>query len=271
MMLSTPSNPAQLSRFAKPEPGQGRTGIGLALLIFGSGVALHIYSVAFLKIDMASAPLVLILFALLCWLSVGMFIVAHDAMHGTLVPGWPRLSGFIGGLMLFVYAGFGWRKMRDAHMDHHKYSGTARDPDFDAAHPTAFWPWYFTFLKRYFGIVPIIYVFAVTWSYILLFHFDPVNVVLLYGAPAIISSFQLFYFGTYRPHRHEAGNDFPDHHNARTAAYGHLTSLFTCFHFGYHEEHHIAPYVPWWGLPERRRARLEVVGKRSDTLAYDVR
>jgi beta-carotene/zeaxanthin 4-ketolase len=271
MMFSANVNPAPLLRFAKPERYQGRIGLGLALLIFGCGVTLHIYSVAFFKINATTAPIVPVLFALLCWLSVGMFIVAHDAMHGSLVPGSPRLSSFVGGLMLCVYAGFGWRKMRDAHMDHHKYSGTARDPDFDAVHPTAFWPWYFTFLKRYFGVVPIIYVFAVTWSYILLFHFDPVNVVILYGAPAIISSLQLFYFGTYRPHRHEAGSDFPDHHNARTSHYSVLTSLITCFHFGYHEEHHIAPYVPWWGLPARHRARRDAIGHSPEALSYDMR
>ena len=56
MMLSTHSTPASLKRFAKPEPGQGRTGIGLALLIFGGAAALHIYSVAFLKVDMTTAP-----------------------------------------------------------------------------------------------------------------------------------------------------------------------------------------------------------------------
>jgi beta-carotene/zeaxanthin 4-ketolase len=261
---------APMTRFAKPEPNQGIIGLGLAILILGCWAGLHIYAVAFFEINSVTAPLVPILFALLCWLSVGMFIVAHDAMHGSLIPGWPRLSGFIGGLMLFVYAGFGWRKMRDAHMDHHKYSGTTRDPDFDADHPTAFWPWYFTFLKRYFGIVPIIYVFAVTWTYMLLFKFDPVNVVILYGGPAIVSSFQLFYFGTYRPHRHETDGHFPDRHNARTAPYGVMVSLLTCFHFGYHHEHHLSPYVPWWGLPMRHRAGVENA-PAAETLSYELR
>jgi len=253
--------PASLMRFAKPEPWQGAIGLGLVALIFGSWLALHIYAVAFFEVSATTAPLVPILFLLLCWLSVGLFIIAHDAMHGSLIPGWPRVSGFIGGLMLFVYAGFGWRKLRDAHIDHHKYSGTARDPDFDADHPTAFWPWYFTFLKRYFGVMPTIYVFAVTWSYILLFKFDPVNVVILYGGPAIISSLQLFYFGTFLPHRHESEAGFADRHNARTSPYGVFASLFSCFHFGYHHEHHISPYVPWWGLPARHRAGREAVNR----------
>ena len=185
MFLSDQQPPTRI-RFAPPEPWQGVIGLGLAVLIFGGWLALHVYAVAFFEINTQTLPLVPVIFALLCWLSVGMFIVAHDAMHGSLIPGWPRLSGFIGGLMLFVYAGFGWRKMRDAHMDHHKYSGTARDPDFDADHPAAFWPWYFTFLKRYFGPQSAIYVFAITWGYILLLGFPRANVIILYGGPAII-------------------------------------------------------------------------------------
>jgi beta-carotene/zeaxanthin 4-ketolase len=259
------------TRFATPEPWQGAIGVGLMLMIFGSWLALHIYAVVFFQLSLATAPLVPILFLLLCWLSVGLFIVAHDAMHGSLAPGRPRLSALIGGLMLFVYAGFSWRKLRDAHMDHHRYSGTDRDPDFDADHPAAFWPWYLTFLKRYFGLGSIVYVFAVTWSYILLFRFDPFNVVVLYGGPAIFSSFQLFYFGTFLPHRHEDGADFADRHNARTNGYSALASLISCFHFGYHHEHHLSPYVPWWGLPARHRAERErIAAGKADARSYEV-
>jgi beta-carotene ketolase (CrtW type) len=271
-MLNSDRRPASITRFAKPEPWQGVIGMALMLLIFVSWLGLHIYAIAFFEINSATAPFVPLIFLLLCWLSVGLFIIAHDAMHGSLVPGWPRLSACVGALMLFVYAGFGWRKLRDAHMDHHKYSGTDRDPDFDAKHPTSFWPWYLTFLRRYFGPVSLIYVVAVTWGYLLIGKFAPVNVVLLYGAPAIVSSFQLFYFGTYLPHRHFEGGDFADRHNARTAAYGGLASLLSCFHFGYHHEHHLSPYVPWWGLPARREAGRQTPDRHpADALSYDVR
>jgi beta-carotene/zeaxanthin 4-ketolase len=83
----------------------------------------------------------------------------------------------------------------------------------------------------------------------------PENIALLYGFPAITSSLQLFYFGTYRPHRHEAVS-FADHHRSRTNDYGTLASLFSCFHFGYHHEHHLAPFVPWWGLPRQHKEYL---------------
>ena len=47
---------------------------------------------------------------------------------------------------------------------------------------------------------------------------------------------------------------FADHHNARSDDFTTLTSLATCFHFGYHLEHHRRPDVPWWALPDARRA-----------------
>ena len=30
-------------------------------------------------------------------------------------------------------------------------------------------------------------------------------------------------------------------------------SLLSCFHFGYHHEHHRAPWIAWWRLPAFRR------------------
>jgi beta-carotene ketolase (CrtW type) len=200
-------------------------------------------------------PIVPVIMLVQCWLSVGMFIAAHDAMHGSLAPGHRRVNAVVGGFVLALYAGFGWRRMRDAHMDHHRHSGTAHDPDFDADHPQAFVAWYRTFLRRYFGWRSMLYVSTVVTVYALLLHAAPANILLFYGVPAIASSLQLFYFGTYRPHRHEQ-TEFADGHRARTSAYGPLLSLLTCFHFGYHHEHHLSPHLPWWRLPARHRAGL---------------
>ena len=232
--------------------GNAMIGLGLAALMFVAWAGLHIWAMFFFTIDGTTWPLVPVIFALQCWLSVGMFIVAHDAMHGSLAPGRPKLNGAIGGALLILYAGFGWTKMRDAHFDHHRHVGTDGDPDFNADNPRDFWPWYATFLKRYFGWQSMAFVWAVVLVYFFLADVPPQNIALLYGFPAIASSLQLFYFGTFRPHRHEA-NGFADHHNARTNDYGTLASLFSCFHFGYHHEHHLSPGTPWWALPARHR------------------
>lgn len=253
-MTPAPAAPLPARR---PRAAQGAIGLALAAAIVASWLALHLYAMFAFDLTWSSLPLALGIAMLQCWLSVGLFIVSHDAMHGSLVPGGGRINGAIGAGLLFLYAGFGWRRMRDAHFAHHKAPGSARDPDFDAANPTRFWRWYGTFLKRYFGLGSALFVCCVVTLYWLVFAVPVAKIVLLYGLPAIASSVQLFYFGTFRPHRHhdtaegEAG--FADRHNARSEAYGTLASLASCFHFGYHHEHHRAPDVPWWGLPRLRR------------------
>lgn len=230
-------------------------GTSLALAICIGWLALHVVSMFFVSVALSSLPLVIVLAALLCWLSVGMFIVAHDAMHGSLAPGRPQLNAAIGAALLFIYAGFGWTKLRAAHFEHHRHAGSARDPDFDADNPRHFGRWYMTFLRRYFGWQAALYVIAVVNIYYWVVGVPAANIVLLYGLPAIASSVQLFYFGTYRPHRHD-DHGFADRHNARSDGFGPLLSLASCFHFGYHHEHHLSPNVPWWALPARRRATL---------------
>lgn len=228
-------------------------GLALAALIAGSWLALHFYAVLVFELTWASLPVALAMAALLCWLSVGVFIVSHDAMHGSLAPGWPRLNAAVGAALLFLYAGFAWARMRDAHFAHHRHAGDAEDPDFDTDHPAHFWPWYATFFRRYFGWQSLAWVASVVSLYWLVLGVSEVQLVLLYGLPALLSSVQLFYFGTYRPHRHDGGA-FPDDHNARSDDFGTLASLASCFHFGYHLEHHRCPHVPWWALPRARRA-----------------
>jgi len=92
---------------------------------------------------------------------------------------------------------------------------------------------------------------------LLLIGLEPVSVVLFWAVPAILSAVQLFYFGTYRPHRIEVGN-FADEHRARSTQWGPVYSFLTCYHFGYHLEHHRYPWVPWWGLPSIRGEAKEL-------------
>lgn len=234
---------------------QAAIGLTLAAMIFGAWLALHIFAMFVFDLTWASVPFALMLAVVQCWLSVGLFIISHDAMHGSLIPGAKRANAAIGASLLFLYAGFSWRKMRDAHFDHHKLAGKTGDPDFDENNPAAFWPWYLTFLKRYFGLSSILLVSSVVTLYWLVLDVPVTTIVLLYGAPAIASSVQLFYFGTYRPHHHD-GAEFADRHNARSENFGRLASLLSCFHFGYHHEHHCRPDTPWWGLPKERRKVL---------------
>ncbi|WP_299193784.1 fatty acid desaturase [uncultured Erythrobacter sp.] len=256
------------ARFDLPTMATRRAvGLVLAALIAGSWLALHAYAMFVFELSWASLPQALVMAAVQCWLSVGVFIVCHDAMHGSLAPGWQRLNAGLASVLLFLYAGFRWRVLRDAHFVHHKLAGHAGDPDFDEDNPASFARWYATFFKRYFGWQSLLFVHAVVGVYWLVIGIPMVQIVLLYGAPALLSSLQLFYFGTYRPHYHRSGEAFADSHNARTDGFGRLASLITCFHFGYHLEHHRRPDVPWWALPSARAAGIGEVANQDEALA----
>ena len=240
-----------------PRAQQGMIGLALALAIGGSWLAIHAYAMFVFELTWSNWPLALVMAGVQCWLSVGVFIVCHDAMHGSLVPGRPTVNSAIGAVLLALYAGFAWRQLRDAHFAHHRLAGHAGDPDFDEHHPDDFWRWYGTFFRRYFGWRSILFVHTVVGIYWLVLGIPMAQIVLLYGLPALGSSLQLFYFGTFRPHRHIADEDaqgFTDRHNTRSENFGTLASLASCFHFGYHLEHHRRPDVPWWALPAARRA-----------------
>ena len=230
-------------------------GLLLCLTLLSLWALTHIYSVFFHALN-APIYVTIGLIALQCWLYTGLFICAHDAMHGTLAPRNQRLNDALGRIILFYYAGFHFSKMKSAHMAHHKYPGTEKDPDFNAKNPYAFWPWYLKFFTTYFGLSQFLTVLAITIAYLLL-GASYLNTIIMWALPAILSSFQLFYFGTYLTHKH-IGSDFPDAHNARTNDYPVWLSLLTCFHFGYHHEHHLYPHIPWWRLPAMKRKAAHV-------------
>ncbi|MBV9076048.1 MAG: fatty acid desaturase, partial [Methylobacteriaceae bacterium] len=179
-------------------------------------------------------------------------IIAHDGMHGSLAPGRRWLNQSVGQLCLGVYAGFSFRKLDAEHHRHHRAPGSTEDPDFHAEAPRAFWPWYVKFFRTYFGWRELMLLATALAVYLFVFRVSPLNAALFWGLPAILSSLQLFAFGTWLPHRHKEEGAFADRHRARTLDYPWLVSLLTCFHFGYHHEHHEAPHVPWWGLPATR-------------------
>jgi len=241
-----------------PDISQSIIGLGLFVLIAGALVALFAWAIFYFKITLATIWLAPLIIAIECWLLTGVFIVAHDAMHSTLSPRWPTVNNAVGAIILFLYAGFVWTHFRAAHLAHHISPGGSDDPDFNPDNPVSFWPWYVRFFKTYFGLKSVVFVTVVVWGFILFLNAPILNVILFYGAASILSSAQLFYFGTYLPHRHSGA--FLDAHKARSNDYPAWLSLLTCYHFGYHHEHHLAPNVPWWQLPRERRKRRTQAG-----------
>jgi beta-carotene ketolase (CrtW type) len=246
--------PRQARSFGVTVPGQAAIGLSLAVLILCAWLGLHVYGVYFHRWSgwgWIATPLVV---AVQTWLSVGLFIIAHDAIHGSLAPGWPRLNHAVGQLCVGLYAGFRFGRLAGNHHRHHTDSGTEGDPDFHPGAPRRLWPWFYRFFTTYFGLAELAVLAVWLATAVLLLGASPVNMLVFWALPALLSAFQLFVFGTWLPHRHgEAG--FDDHHNARSNNFGPLLSLLTCFHFGRHHEHHLYPYLPWWRLPDMRSAK----------------
>ncbi|MFP5502696.1 MAG: fatty acid desaturase, partial [Candidatus Sericytochromatia bacterium] len=181
-------------------------------------------------------------------LYTGLFITAHDAMHGTLAPGSRSLNDGIGALCAWLYALFSFRRLAVAHQRHHETPAVPGDPDWHDGRDAAFWPWYVAFMRRYVtwrqlaGMALAFQVLA--WG----LQIPLINLAVFWIAPNLLSTLQLFYFGTYRVHR-EPPSGHTNRHRATSSGYPLWLSFLTCYHFGLHLAHHEHPGVPWWRLP----------------------
>ncbi|WP_114778684.1 fatty acid desaturase [Botryobacter ruber] len=220
------------------------TGVLIAFVIILSWFALLTYLLQ-APVDFSS-PFTWLLFLVQTHLYTGLFITAHDAMHGVAAPGHPKLNRAVGTTAALLFAYNWYPRLLPRHHQHHRHVATAHDPDY---HHGSFWPWYFSFLKNYITWWQLV-LMAITFNVLKLF-FPLENVVLYWMLPAILATFQLFYFGTYLPHRGEHAPDNP--HKSTTQAQNHLWAFISCYFFGYHYEHHEKPYVPWWQLYKEKR------------------
>jgi beta-carotene ketolase (CrtW type) len=177
-------------------------------------------------------------------LYTGMFITAHDAMHGSIHQS-RKVNSAIGWICATLFA-FNWYpKLYRKHHLHHAHPVTGEDPDF---HPSGFVRWYLSFLFQYVTVWQIL-LMAIAFN-LLILVFPKENVILFWMVPSLLSTLQLFYFGTYRPHR---GEHAPDNkHRARSQRRNHLWAFVSCYFFGYHHEHHSHPGTPWWKLPSKK-------------------
>lgn len=186
------------------------------------------------------------------FLSTGLFITAHDAMHATVAPHDRRLNATLGSLAVTLYAAFSFKRLLREHRRHHHAPATASDPDFHDARSDNPLLWYVRFVRNYVTWRQVA-VMAVVFN--VLSHglgIAESNLLLFWVAPSLLSTVQLFVFGTYLPHRQPAGC-YRDRHSASSSGWPAWLSFLTCYHFGYHWEHHVSPHVPWWRLPSERR------------------
>lgn len=183
-------------------------------------------------------PLMYMMVLVQMHLYTGLFITAHDAMHGTVSLN-RGLNNFIGQVCTLLYACFPFNKLYIKHHEHHKYVHTDKDPDY---HNGSFLQWYFSFIKEYISLWQIV-AMAIIFN-ILKMWIEEVNLLLFWVLPSLLSTLQLFYFGTWLPHHGEHDNEY----HSRTQSKNHFFSFITCYFFGYHYEHHDSPGTPWWRL-----------------------
>lgn len=191
------------------------------------------------------------------FLYTGLFITAHDAMHGVVFPKNPKINDFIGSLTLLLYGLFSYQELRNKHKLHHQYPASELDPDFHDYQHKNFFSWYFYFMKRYwswFRLFALILIFRLL-NYIL--HIPEDNLNFFWVIPSIASSVQLFYFGTFLPHREPVGG-YTNSHRAQSTPFPNFLSFITCYYFGYHQEHHEHLDLPWWKLSEAYKMRQKI-------------
>jgi beta-carotene ketolase (CrtW type) len=219
---------------------------GLWVLSLGAAVAMPLS----MSIEHVLGGVALI--AVRTFLCTGIFITAHDAMHGLAAPGRPRLNAAIGALCTRSYAWFSFQSMRKAHHRHHDMPGRAGDFDWHDGTHAGFARWLVAFGARYLHWSQIVVIAVVHNICVRLFGAPEPQMWIFVWLPPMLSAVQLFTFGTWLPHREpEGGHTNP--HAAESSGLPPWLSFLTCFHFGYHLTHHTFPWVPWWQLPAGRR------------------
>lgn len=234
---------------AQPMMLKAHTGVVVAAIMIGAWSTALYYGLTW-EVDYTS-PKLYLLILLQAHLYTGLFITAHDAMHGTVSRN-RTINSTIGHVASLLFAYNFYHRLFPKHHEHHRFVATDKDPDF---HDGGMIRWYLSFLKQYVNIWQFL-LMAITYN--VLKQFLPSeNLILLWMLPAFLSTFQLFYFGTYLPHRgeHSDGN----RHFARSQKLNHVWAFVSCYFFGYHYEHHNSPGTPWWML-WKVKERQELVG-----------
>lgn len=190
------------------------------------------------------------------FLHTGLFIISHDAMHGSILPGNRTFNDKVGSLSAALYGLFFYRRLKKYHRIHHRSPASSEDPDYCLSGTQYPLLWYVQFMRHYLqddqGMLTLTGFGVVLHSLHWFCNIPYPNLILFWALPMLLSSLQLFVFGTFLPHR-DCKEGYLDHHRSRSSPFPPLLSFLTCYHFGYHWEHHRYPRVPWYRLPQQRR------------------
>jgi beta-carotene/zeaxanthin 4-ketolase len=188
------------------------------------------------------------------FLYTGLFVTAHDAMHGVIYPKNRKINDLVGAIAARTYALFSLKQLAEKHWQHHNHPASDLDPDFHDGKHQNFLAWYWHFSTRYWSwtrLLGLMVIFNLITHFL---HIPDANLTLFWIVPSILSSVQLFYFGSYLPHKEPKGG-YTNQHRTKTTNLSTFWSFITCYHFGYHQEHHEYPHLPWWKLAQAYKTR----------------
>jgi beta-carotene/zeaxanthin 4-ketolase len=159
------------------------------------------------------------------YLTTGLFITAHDAMHGS-VSRSRAINHALGFIACFLFAGMSYARLRVNHYEHHRAPASEHDPDF-YTHSQNFWRWFGSFIWRYktWSQIAVMAVFYNLFQH--LGHVSELKIWLFWMLPSFFGSLQLFYVGTYLPHRLPLTSEMLPHH-ARSQRKNHLWAMVSC-------------------------------------------
>lgn len=198
-----------------------------------------------IEIEETSSLVIIAIFLCRTFFQTGMFVVAHDATHGNVFPGNPKWNSAIARAALFCCGGISYKVWKVNHEKHHARPSHPDDPDFHNGDLSGFVCWYLNFSKAYFPqFESLVYVSRLAFlciSISLWLNISLWTVLFFVVLPTVLSSMQLFLFGTYLPHREE--------YCIKSYYFPPFISFIACYNFSYHLEHHKYPNVPWYLLP----------------------
>ena len=230
-----------------------QTSSQIGLVVASTIIFLWLVSlIGLLTIDISQSPLFFTFLGVLLrsFLHTGLFITTHEAIHGVIFPD-RQINNFFGYITSWLYALLPYKILAKNHRLHHRYPATKQDPDFCLSGSNNFLLWYINFMKKYqegSQAWSLLIGMAIIFCILIILHISLANIFLFWVIPILISSWQLFTFGIFLPHR-QTKEGYSDRHRAKSNNYSIFWSFIACYHFGYHWEHHQYPNLPWYFLP----------------------
>ncbi len=219
-------------------------GIGIACTVIGLWTGHLVWILSMVEVDFGSIW-TYVHIIVQAYLYTGLFITAHDSMHGSISKN-RKINKVIGQIALWLFAAFRYRPMFTKHMAHHRNPGTESDPDFCSRSQNPI-RWFFHFFFSYVTVIQILTMALLFNTGMYLIGISVAHLITFWVIPAFLGTFQLFFFGTFFPHRLPHTSTM-EPHRARTQQKNHVWAMMSCWFFGYHWEHHEHPRLPWWQL-----------------------